>query len=81
MKILKRIRFVLRQYRQILPSIWESWRSGPYAAPTREQVKSFMEEGDIGFNIKINPPEIYQTCRKAPKEEVPPVRVTEVTIK
>lgn len=68
MKLIKRIRLVWRMYRRLLPAIWESRRTGPYDAPTPEQVKAFMEEGDVGFGFKIGPVKLHQTCYKAPDE-------------
>jgi len=78
MKLTKRVAFVIRQYRSLIPEIWRSWRAGPYAAPTQQQVKAFMEEGDVDFGVKIGPVSTPQTCCKGPKE--PPIHITEVLI-
>jgi hypothetical protein len=78
MKLIKRIKLVWRVYRQLLPAIWESRKTGPYDAPTPEQVKAFMEEGDVDFGVKIGPVSTPQTCHKGPKE--PPVHRTEVSL-
>jgi hypothetical protein len=78
MKLIKRIAFVARQYRSLIPEIWRSWRAGPYDAPTPEQVKAFMEEGDVDFGVKIGPVGTPQTCHKGPKE--PPIHITEVSL-
>jgi hypothetical protein len=78
MKLIKRIKLVWRVYRQLLPAIWESRKTGPYDAPTPEQVKAFMEEGDVDFGVKIGRVSTPQTCHKGPKE--PPVHITEVSL-
>jgi hypothetical protein len=49
MGLTKRIKFVVRQYMALIPAIWRSWRTGPYPPPTPEQVKAFIEEGDVDF--------------------------------
>jgi hypothetical protein len=78
MKLTKRVVFVIRQYRSLIPAIWRSWRAGPYTAPTPEQVKAFMEKGDVDFGVKIGPVSIVQNCCKVPKE--PPTYITEVSL-
>jgi len=78
MGLTKRIKFVVRQYMALIPAIWRSWRTGPYPPPTPEQVKAFIEEGDVDFGVKIGPVSTPQTCHKGPKE--PPVHITEVSL-
>jgi hypothetical protein len=75
MRLTKRIAFVIRQYRALIPAIWRSWRAGPYAAPTPEELKSFMQEGDVGFGVKIGPVSTPQTCHKGP-----PIHITKVSL-
>lgn len=55
MKLTKRIAFVIRQYRSLIPAIWRSWRTGPYPPPTRDEVIEFMNCGFDGRPVDLTP--------------------------
>jgi hypothetical protein len=61
MTLRKRIVFVLREYRYLIPAIWRSWRSPAYPPPTREEVLEFMEKGVDGGPVDLTP-----TCTGSP---------------
>lgn len=79
MKLVARIRFVVRIYIRLIPAIWRSWRAGPYAPPTVEDVKAFVSEGDTGFGFKIGPVDTTPSCyAPPPPSPIRPVTNTEV---
>ena len=61
MRLTKRIAFVVRQYRSLIPAIWHSYRSPAYPPPTREEVLEFMASGFGGKPVPLEP-----TCHKGP---------------
>ena len=55
MKIGKRIKFVWKQYCDLIPAIWDSLRRGPYPPPNEEELAKLMSGELLGFKVDTEP--------------------------
>lgn len=55
MTLVKRVKFVFRQYLRLLPAIWRSWRAPAYPPPTKEELLEFTRSGFDGKPIDLTP--------------------------